>query len=897
MMRDHHRSLPFVGCQSELAYIDSVIGEWGTRRVVCIDAPAGRGKTRLLQELYRRHTVGGGEKIPLRVSNIIDFEDLALHKLQNVGCTLAHMLGEKIFEPYLRVLLNWRRMEMSGVGLEQLTLMARAVNQTFVDCFNMISARVVLLIDTTDALELEEQGVIREMAETGRKLENVVVVLAGRNARSLGQSLQAATGREATIITLPLLTDQEAETYLFHRQEQMPNGLAPDLVPKVIFLARGRPLLLDLALQRFSREVPLTWLAKCSVDDLQKLPDDQRQQYQQEFERELACYVADTTQLKGWLPLLMARIHRVDAEMVSTLLAIPIDTASAMFEKARSATWVRQFPDGHIGLHDEVRHLVNTYVWPEIDPSGEHQRQHSKLTIEYLERRANTMAHRLEHLRTMGIADFEEPRIHVVCTPFLERTRLEQELSRLYVRQLSATLLADCTEGIRTFARMFDQATRSYNFHLRKLLLSSVQHHREMMAPTHRYDLDSRSIEHALDAGNYAQAKELATHLLEQEADLLPEQRGTLLIQRGYGEMKMGAIERGIVDFEQSIQVARDHDHASLLARAQLARGRAQSTQGKFDPALDDYLDAYQICLKINDFFQTAWILGDISYIHALKGNQYAALESCLASLELWEELDSPRGLASAYVNLGEIYVRFNQPADALAYYNKALDIFASQDDLEWMGMVRKGRAFAFQLRGELDKAEEDHRWALEHGPVTMHPSILHSQAMTYLERQDIEQAYRALEQCRAMSQQIGDGFNDYKSFTDLVELAWDREEFGRWREFSEEHQRLYAQREGADALRLRGSCLRKLGDLAICDGEYEVALASYKHGLPIVAEYEVHGRYTIRSQIRQTDSRLRKRLPGKLLHQLGRDLSLFWQERPELVAKYPEVLLLLSRW
>ncbi|NJN67277.1 MAG: hypothetical protein HC884_11470 [Chloroflexaceae bacterium] len=186
---------------------------------------------------------------------------------------------------------------------------------------------------------------------------------------------------------------------------------------------------------------------------------------------------------------------------------------------------------------------------------------------------------------------------------------------------------------------------------------------------------------------------------------------------------------------------------------------------------------------------------------------------------------------------------------------------------------------------------------ALEHSPITMHPSILHSQAMTCLERHDIEGAYRTLERCREMSQQIGDGFNDYKSFTDMVELAWDRDEFARWREFADEHQRLYAQREGPDALRLRGSCLRKIGDLAICDGEYDVALEAYKHGLPIVAEYEVHGRYTIRSQIRQTDSRLRKRLPGKLLHRLGKDLSRFWQERPELVAKYPEVLLLLSRW
>ncbi|NJN67278.1 MAG: tetratricopeptide repeat protein [Chloroflexaceae bacterium] len=715
---DQHLSLPFVGYQSELAFIDSLIAEWGTRRIVCIDAPAGRGKTRLLQEIHRRHTVGGGEKIPLRVSGIINFEDLALHKLQNVGCTIAHMLGEKIFEPYLRVLLNWRRMEMSGVGLEQLTHTARAVNQTFVDCFNMISARVVLLIDATDALELEEHTVMRAMAETGRKLDNVVVVLAGCNARSIGEALLGTQEREVTIITLPTLTAQAAEMYLFHRQEQLPVTLAPGLVQKIIFLCRGRPIMLDLALQRFSREVPLAWLTERSLEDLRKLPDDQRQQCQWEFERELAHYIADTTQLKGWLPLLMSRVHPVDAEMIGTLLAVPDDTASALFEKARSAVWVKPFPDGHIGLYDEIRHLVNEYVWPEIDPSGERQRQHGKRTIDYLERRADAITHRLEHLRKTGLADFEEPRIHIVCTPFLERTRLEQELRRLYVRQLCATLLADSTEGVRTFVRMFDQATRSYNFHLRKLLVGNIQHYRELIPPEHWYDLDSRRIEHLLDVGDYAPARDLATHLLEPGDALLPEQRVVLLVRRGYGAMKLGSLAQSITDFEQAMRVSQEYDCESLFARAQLARGRAYSHQGRFDAALDDYLGAYQICLKMGDFFQTAWILGDISYIHALKGNQYAAMESCLASLELWQELNAPRGLASAYVNMGEIYVRFNQPAEALSYYSKAMDIFVAQDDTEWMCMVRKGRAFAFQLRRELDKAEEDHRWRWSTAPL-----------------------------------------------------------------------------------------------------------------------------------------------------------------------------------
>jgi tetratricopeptide (TPR) repeat protein len=213
------------------------------------------------------------------------------------------------------------------------------------------------------------------------------------------------------------------------------------------------------------------------------------------------------------------------------------------------------------------------------------------------------------------------------------------------------------------------------------------------------------------------------------------------------------------------------------------------------------------------------------------------------------------------------------------------------------MSYVRSGRAFALQTQREFDRAAEEQAWALKHGPMNLRPRLLYSQALSYLMQHDVNNARMKLEECRAISQQLGDSFTDYKSFADLIELAWDMNESERWREFHDEHQQLYAHREGIDALRLRGSCLRKIADLAICNGDYDDALNAYEHGLPLIAEYEVHERYTIRSQIKQTDSRLRNRIPGKVLHALGQDLSLFWSSREELVTKYPEVLLMFRRW
>ena len=97
--------------------------------------------------------------------------------------------------------------------------------------------------------------------------------------------------------------------------------------------------------------------------------------------------------------------------------------------------------------------------------------------------------------------------------------------------------------------------------------------------------------------------------------------------------------------------------------------------------------------------------------------------------------------------------------------------------------------------------------------------------------------------------------------------------------------------------MRLYGSCLRKIGDLAICAGEYDAALAAYEEGFPLIAEHEIHERYTIRSQMRQTNERILRRIPSKILSRLGRGLAVFWRSTSTLIAKYPEALLTFYLW
>ncbi len=108
--------MPFIGREKELIRIEQLVKDWGTRRVLCIHGEGGVGKTRLLQEIRKQHT----DNPRLLVANIIDFDDRALHIIENVERQIMQNLGAKAIETYIRKRLDWHKMKLAGVSTEKL---------------------------------------------------------------------------------------------------------------------------------------------------------------------------------------------------------------------------------------------------------------------------------------------------------------------------------------------------------------------------------------------------------------------------------------------------------------------------------------------------------------------------------------------------------------------------------------------------------------------------------------------------------------------------------------------------------------------------------------------------------------------------------------------------------
>lgn len=888
--------IPFIDREEQIVQIDTLVQEWGSRYIVCINAPGGIGKTRLLFEIRRRYSKSTGKLVPLFVTDVIDFDDRTFHLVQNVGRKMASMLGNASFEPYIRALMDYRKMEMAGVSMERLSDMERSIYEISMNCFNQVSSqkRVLLFFDTTDSLTSTK--IWSYIATLGSYYKNFVLLIAGRNARTIGETLQPSLSEQVHIIDLPPLPEHAGEAYLQQKQETLHIPLEPELVQKLLILSQGRPILLDLAVEWRARGILLDWLVHIRCEELQELAAaDNLRERQDEFERQLVSPIADTHEMMDWLILVMARIYPLHKDMVASLLQVSQDEAEQLFEEAKEFVFVKPLPEDRISLHDEMRRMVNTYVWTEVDPDGDRRRRDSRIAVEHIECEIERLANRIEHLKQVEYQARQDGDAQTVLQAFGERESVDRTTWVYQQQLLHHMLFVDCAEGVRTFARLFDAAAQEHRYSLRSMLLDTVQEYTTQLSAEQLYELDSRRVKYLLDRSEYAAVHELATQILTR--DIEPDQQIDMLLQRGNAWIRLGAIEKGLDDFQHAVQVCRAYNLDNWLVRALNARGWAYRNQVRHDLALDDYLEAYQLSLSLNDMQQTALILNNMGFVHALRGNQQAAFECCQTSLHLWHTVDVPTGMAATYSTLGEVSWRFNQLTDSMTYFTRALEIFQAEDNIEWVSIVRSGRANTLILQGELDKAEEDLTWAWEHGTANLQPGILFLQAQIHRKRNELPLARQKLEACRTASQKMHDTFTNYKSFVNLVDLSWEFGEYDRWRAFVEEHGRLYAQGEDIASLRLCGSFLRAIGDLALCNRDYDDAIQFYKDGLSLIAQHEVHTPYTIREQINETNRRIATCTDTVTVGRLGADMASYWKLHPKLVARYPEALLTFYRW
>lgn len=886
--------IPFVGRKKELAYIEELIHKQGVKRILWIQGPGGSGKTRLLEEVDQRF--GSLEGRDYVLSPIIDFDDRALHIPENFDRLIAQWLGEQPYKQYLREVLDRQKMEEAGVSEEMLTRQSDHVSRWMIDTFNQFTRvkRAVLLIDT---IEKVEDKVWEHLCDLFKGAKNAFILLVSRRNDRLWDSLYSKVGRDAELVKWEPLEDEKfGKMYLEQKQRSLHITLDPNICEKLILLVGGRPILIDLTVEAVSRNLTPEILITKTYSAIKALAKSKGGRLRKDFEIQLVRRIMDMRDSMDRLVLVMSRVYPMSSGMITEFLNIEVKEANILFEDAKGKTIIKTLPDGRITLHDEIRTMVENYVWPYIDPDEDRQKRDSRIAVEYFVRREAEIQkelHGAEAQQAMEKSDTSEDFLHL-----LTRTELlKQQLWDIREQFLTHSLYIDEKQGIRAFAEIFDKATRAYHFPYREVLLRKVDGYINTLSPEMKYEVNSRKVKASLDTGDYVKAEALTSQVLRDKS-LETAQRVDMLIQYGNIKIRLGRLAEGKEIFEKAVRICRRNDFQMGLVPALNARGWGYRLVGNIEKAIVDYQEALELSFHTRDELRRAWILNNLAFVYSQQGRYNPALALCAQAQNLWEKLGFGRGLGAVYEVYGSIYIKMERYDDAAEYFQKALEEFNVRD-VEWLSRIHAGLGLVYRMRGDREGAVQELNLALEYNIAKDRPTILHRLAHIQFEAGNIKKAKKIFEQSYQASRDISDAYHELNNLGDLAMIAVIERDFSSLAKFEKMYRTYKAAWPDMSYARVEGMILRHMGDLALGANPNNISrpLAFYEKAFVLLAQYETYKEYTVQKQLELLDKYMKYlKLSKASREKIGQALYSVWQKR-KLVEQHPEALGFFANW
>jgi hypothetical protein len=374
-------AVPFIGRQKELALVDRLLELSGSLKVLCIEGPGGIGKTRLLQEVNQRYRSAPR----LATIGILDFDTPHLRVPGSLHLEIAQRLGEEHFRDYLGKLRDLNQMRWAGVNFGRLDQESQAVKEAFKECYQALASqkRILVLMDTLE--DVQDTEVWDDICELIQYAANTLFVLSGRRTKAAWETLRPILGDDtAQFIELGPLDTEESITYIQTKEKNLHLSLDPNLRAKLVQVAEGRPILIDLASEWVARDIPVDWLMPESKKDPTTLTEKERRQLEAALVKPIESLPAPLYQ-----PVLhLAYVYPMDGAIMRFLLGVAPENQPRLFEELNALAFVKPLPGDSYALHDEMRRMVNEHIWRDIDPGYSRRRQISLQMAKYFDQRA-----------------------------------------------------------------------------------------------------------------------------------------------------------------------------------------------------------------------------------------------------------------------------------------------------------------------------------------------------------------------------------------------------------------------------------------------------------------------------------------------------------------------------
>lgn len=260
-------------------------------------------------------------------------------------------------------------------------------------------------------------------------------------------------------------------------------------------------------------------------------------------------------------------------------------------------------------------------------------------------------------------------------------------------------------------------------------------------------------------SGDFAAARtsfERALEIAKHNKDTVLEAR--TLANQATLDLSLRDYRPAIAKLEDALRLA---DDELVEIEALMVAGAVYRQQGDFERALEYYRDARELCERRSRLAgyrpMAARILGEL-YIHRVEGSEAenleqaklnlesaleghknagdmlglamarshlgelayvqdrydAALQEYDAALKVFDDVQYVDGIGRMHIHRGFALGNMDKPAEAIASFDRAIELYTGLDDPEWLRVALYGKGLNMERLDRLDEAETSYKQAVE---------------------------------------------------------------------------------------------------------------------------------------------------------------------------------------
>ncbi|NEW61319.1 ATP-binding protein [Sulfurovum sp. bin170] len=856
----------FIGRVKELETIERYLQGSEEKKLIAVRGIGGIGKTRLLEEVYSKFG------ILYKICKIIDFDN---NYFQIQGSIITHIAKELMdgenFINFFRLKKDYEKFQKE-LDISDLTLKEhnKTLNRVFVEEFNRFTKnqRVTIVFDTLDKLDLKAIPYLKNLFE---QFENILFLIAGRS-ENLDRLINILPKESISQLKLKKFNEYEIKSYIKKKRINSSICVKPQTEEKIAILSRGKPILIDLAIDRIGIEESIEWLDSYSVDDILFANRHEKESLEKRFEDGLISDIIRAENRIDEYILLLSLVKQASRLEIEKILDLERDERDSLFEYSKNSVLFKNIDNSEVGLHDEISRLLELHI----------QREG---TFPKRERFIDRSIYVLER-------ELEEDSYSLSQKAFIKQRLLRLKLHR------------DVEMGTEYFIEIFEEEFNiGLLFKYIKPLIGIIESYIDQI---NSRELKSSVIIHIahyhIKDGKYDKTYQLMSR--EYSTDLSAESRVNLIISLVNAKIRIGKFEEAIEASKRAIAISKEEKNTHLEAKSLNMLGWAYRCNGKLSRAITHYLQANQLVEGYHEDRESqilkGWIHNNLAFAYAQKGIIKSATKLAKVAQKIWEKLEFKIGLGALYEVYGEIHLKYGYYQEAITYYNKAIDIFIQKGDKDFSKRAFVERATANIHANRLDDAKEDLEYAVD----------IYIDVSSLDVRLEFEKGYIATIEDRFedAKEHIAKAIKihefhpnpEYMLFSIYLQLLIliETKSFDNEDKIKEEYEKFKREYPDSNYYLIEAIISKKLGDILLLKGAVVETLLEYY--MESFLNFKKHGEsepYSIYSQLVDLDRIFQQNsISSDRIRDIGSGLCRYWEEN-RIGEMYPETLHILSFW